>query len=133
MSLDFCDKIDLLLRHINCKFHYVQLSQEILVLFAQDGGRMILLAQQVKKSTLTSSARYKQIIDKPTYVGITIRHTLTLYFVLTKTQFQIMELMFQSLILTLVRLKFMYHSLQYISVKSGIIVKQIRQYYESNI
>ena len=53
------------------------------MLFAEDGGRMILLAQQVKKSTLTSSARYKQIIDKPTYVVITIRHTLTLYFVLT--------------------------------------------------
>ena len=30
-------------------FLYVQLSQEILMLVAQDDGRMILLTQQVKK------------------------------------------------------------------------------------
>ena len=34
-------------------FLYVQLSQEILILVAQDGGRMILLTQQFKKSTPT--------------------------------------------------------------------------------
>ena len=34
-------------------FLYVQLSQEILILVAQDGGRMKLPTQQVKKSTLS--------------------------------------------------------------------------------
>ena len=34
-------------------FLYVQLSREILMLVAQDGGRMILLTQQVKKLTLS--------------------------------------------------------------------------------
>ena len=46
---------------------YVQLSQEILMVVAQDGGRMILI-QQVKKSTLTLSAGCNNIIDKPTHV-----------------------------------------------------------------
>ena len=35
-------------------FLYVQLSREILMLVAQDGGRMILPTQQVKKSTLSN-------------------------------------------------------------------------------
>ena len=34
-------------------FLYVQLSQEILMIVAQDGGRMIFLTQQVKKPTLS--------------------------------------------------------------------------------
>ena len=37
---------------------------------AEDGGRMILLTQQVKKWTLSIfSAGYKQIIDKPTHIA----------------------------------------------------------------
>ena len=64
---DFCSKFDLLLSKINHNLFYVQLSQEILMVIAQDGGRMILI-QQVKKSTLTLSAGCKQIIDKPTHV-----------------------------------------------------------------
>ena len=45
--------------------HYVQLSQVILMLDAEGGGKMTLLTQQGKKLTLTLSAEYKQIIDKP--------------------------------------------------------------------
>ena len=38
------------------------------MLVAQDDGRMLLLTEQVKKSTLTLSAGYKQMIDKPNHV-----------------------------------------------------------------
>ena len=47
---DFCPKFDLLLSNINQEF---QLSLEILMLVAQDRGRMISLTQQVKKSILS--------------------------------------------------------------------------------
>ena len=49
---DVCTKFDLLLCNINQDFLYVQFSSEILMLVAQDGGRMILLIQYVKKSIL---------------------------------------------------------------------------------
>ena len=38
------------------------------MLDAQGGGKMTLLTQQGKKLTLTLSAGYKRIIDKPTHV-----------------------------------------------------------------
>ena len=69
-------------------FLYVQLSREILMLVAQDGGRMILLTQQVNKSTLP---HYQLDINKflinLATSQITLCHALTSYFVLTKTQF----------------------------------------------
>ena len=82
--------------------------------------------------SLTLSAGYKQIIDKPTHIVNNSMSCTDPYFVLTKIQFQIMELMFQFLInvtitLFLARLTSVYHSLQYISVKSGITVKQTRK------
>ena len=49
-------------------FYYVQSLQVILRLDAHGSGKMTLLTQQDKKLTLTSSAGYKQIIDKPTHV-----------------------------------------------------------------
>ena len=50
---NFCTKFHLLLSNINHDFPLCSLvtSQEILMLF--DGGRMILLTQQVKKSILS--------------------------------------------------------------------------------
>ena len=47
---------------------YVPLSQEILMLIALVGGKMILLTLQAKKLTLISSTGYAQIIDKPNHV-----------------------------------------------------------------
>ena len=47
---------------------YVPLSQEILMLIALVGGKMILLTLQAKKLTLSSSTGYAQIIDKPNHV-----------------------------------------------------------------
>ena len=108
-------------------FLYVQMSQEILLLAAQDGGRMILLTQQVKKSTLTSSASCKQIIDKPTHVVITICHALTFYFVPTKTLFSnygVDVSIFDKCPLDINFGKINIHALQYMSVKSGITIRQ---------
>ena len=50
---NFCTKFNLLLSNINHHFPLCSLvtSREILMLF--DGGRMILLTQQVKKSILS--------------------------------------------------------------------------------
>ena len=65
--------------------------------------------------SLTLPAGHKQTIDNPTHVvNVMSCHTLTSYFVLTKIQFQIMQLMFHFLIsvtitLFLARLTSMYH------------------------
>ena len=80
--------------------------------------------------SLTLSAGYKQILINLPMLQITLCHVLTFYFVLTKIKFKIIELMCQSLtnvliILSLVRLTSMYHSLQYVSVNSEIIVRQM--------
>ena len=48
---------------------YVQLSQVTLMLDAQGGGKMILITHAGQEiESLTSSAGYKQIIDKSTHV-----------------------------------------------------------------
>ena len=101
------------------------------MLVTQDGGRMILLIQQVKKSILSHYQLdiNKWLINLP-MLQITLCHVLTFYFVLTKIKFKIIELMCQSLtnvliILSLVRLTSMYHSLQYMSMNSEIIVRQM--------
>ena len=50
---DSCTKFDLLLSNINHEFPLRSISREILMLVAQDGGRMTLLTQKVKKLTLS--------------------------------------------------------------------------------
>ena len=50
-------------------FRYVQLSWAILMLVVQDGGRKILLTQQVKKSILSHyQLDINKFIDKPTHI-----------------------------------------------------------------
>ena len=50
-------------------FLYVQISREILMLVAQDGGRMILPTLQVKNWTLSHyQLDIKKITNKPTNV-----------------------------------------------------------------
>ena len=65
--------------------HYVQLSQVILMLDAQGGGKMTLLTQQGKK--LTPSHHQldinKLLINLP-MLFITLCHALTSYFVHTR-------------------------------------------------
>ena len=81
--------------------------------------------QEIDSYTLSDG--YKQIIDKPTHVVNNSCHALASYFVQTKIPFHIMGLMFQflinfTIILSLVRLTFVYHFLQRISTKSGTTV-----------
>ena len=62
-------------------FLYVQLSREILMLVAQDGGRMILLTQQVNKSTLPHyQLDIKKIFDKPSHVANNSMSCIDLFF-----------------------------------------------------
>ena len=126
---DFCTKFELFLWNIN---HEFPLRSIVTGDFNARCWRWwqndITNSAGQEIDSFTLSAGYKQIIDKPTHI-INNCHALTSYFVLTKIQFQIMELMFQFLInvtitLFLARLTSVYHSLQYISVKSGITVKQ---------
>ena len=62
----------------------VQLSLEILMLVAQDGGKMTLLTQQITKLTLSirASAEYRQIIDKPTHVVKDSLSCINIYYIL---------------------------------------------------
>ena len=51
------------------KLLFAQLSQEILKLVVQIGGKMLLPTQYARNlNSLTSSAGYSQIIDKPTHI-----------------------------------------------------------------
>ena len=70
-------------------FHYVQLSQVILMLDAHSGGKMTLLTQQGKKLTLLQHQLdiNKLLINLPMLLII---YALTSYFVQTKMQFLIM-------------------------------------------
>ena len=110
-------------------FLYVQLSREILMFVAQDGGRMILLTQQVKKSALSHYQLdiNNLLINLPMLcidlLFCTNQNTTSNYASI------FIELMFQFLInvtitLFLTRLTFVYHSLQHISAKFGNTVKQ---------
>ena len=69
-------------------FLYFQLSKEILMLVAQDGGRMILLTQQLKELTLLHRQLdiEKLLINLP-MLQVILCYALTSYFVLTKMQF----------------------------------------------
>ena len=58
---NFCTKFNLLLSNKIHEFLYVQMSQEISMLVAQDGGKMILLPQRIYKSSLSD---YQQDISK---------------------------------------------------------------------
>ena len=64
-------------------FHYVQFSKKILMLVGQDGCRMILLTQQIKKLSLTSLAGYKELADKSTHAANNYISCINLLFVLT--------------------------------------------------
>ena len=65
--------------------HCVQLSQMILMLDAQGGGKMTLLTQQDKKLTLSGHQLdiNKLLINLPMLL-ITLCHALTSFFVQTK-------------------------------------------------
>ena len=66
-------------------FHYVQLSQVILMLDDHGGGKMTLLTQQGKKLTLSHDQLdiNKLLINLPMLL-ITLCHSLTSFFVQTK-------------------------------------------------
>ena len=82
---DFRTKFDLFMSNINNNSHYVQLSQVILMLDAQGGGKMTLLTQQGKKLTLSHHQLdiNKLLINLPMLL-ITLCHALTSYFVQTR-------------------------------------------------
>ena len=126
---NFCTKFDLLLRNINQEFLLCSIvTGDFHAHFPRWWQNDITNSAGQEIDSPTLSAGYKQIIDKPTHI-INNCHALTSYFVLTKIQFQIMELMFQFLInvtitLFLARLTSVYHFLWYISVRSGISVRQ---------
>ena len=51
------------------KLLFVELTQDILMLVVQIGGKMLLPTQYARNlNSLTSSAGYSQIIDKPTHI-----------------------------------------------------------------
>ena len=62
--------------------HYVKLSQVILMLDAQGGGKMTLLTQQGKKLTLPlHQLDINKLLIDLLMLLITLCHPLTLYFV----------------------------------------------------
>ena len=128
---DFHTKFDLLLSNINHEFPLCSVVIEDLNARCSRSWQNDItnsIGQEI--DSLTLSTGYKQMNDKPTHVINNSMSCIDLLFFLTKMQFQIMKLMSQSLInvtiiLSLVRLTSLYHCLQYMSMKSGIRVRQM--------
>ena len=110
-------------------FHYFQQLQVILMLVAQGGGKIISPTFRVKSLTLTLSAGYNQILDKPTHVIINSVSCINLTFCTNQSAisnhgidvsiFDVITKLF------MVKLTYIYFSLQFMSERPGIIKKQI--------
>ena len=113
------------------KLLFVELTQDILMLVVQIGGKMLLPTQYARNlNALTSSAGYSQIIDKPTHIVNNSMSCINLIFCTNKNVISkhgvdasIVENVIT--ILYLVRLPFAHPFNQLTSTNYGITARQM--------